>query len=136
MSQLSLFDPAAQPWPVRPVVDVWSPLLNTRQCRHRREEAAQLMARCRTCDARILWAKTTSGRLTPVDADSDVAWDSPILDEHGTLRPTGRSETGAYASVPIVEIVGRGQGSLDPDERRWRPHFATCPDADAWRRKT
>lgn len=93
------------------------------------------MARCRSCNAPVLWAKTTAGKAIAVDAEPDSDWDQPVIDPSGTLRPTGTSVEGRYGKVPLVEVVGGGQASLDaPAERRWRPHFATCPDAGSWRR--
>lgn len=91
------------------------------------------MARCRSCGASILWAKTTTGRAIPVDAEADTDWDTPIVDPAGGLRPTGRNVPTKHGTAPEVEAVG-GQGELG-EGRRWRSHFETCPAADEHRRR-
>ena len=72
------------------------------------------MSRCRSCDAEIVWAITSAGRRMPVDA---------AVDDGGNLVlvPDGDD--------PLVLVVG-----ADDTRPRHRPHFATCPDADDWRR--
>lgn len=92
------------------------------------------MSRCRSCGSSIVWTKTTGGKLLPVDGDPEADWDTPVLDPAGTVRPTGSSVMGKNGSLPLVEVVAAGQASLDPTDRRWRPHWATCPDADSWRK--
>jgi len=95
------------------------------------------MTACRSCSSRILWAKTTSGKLIAVDAEPDSDWDQPILDPDGTLAPTGRQVPAKRGSVPEVQVVAAGANELalvGESRRRWRPHFATCPDASEWRR--
>lgn len=72
------------------------------------------MSTCRSCGAEIIWALTDSGKRMPVDAE-------PV--EGGNLRliPDG--------DVVRVEVVMGGGAPL-----QHRPHFATCPEADIWRR--
>lgn len=91
------------------------------------------MSRCRSCEATIMWAKTTKGKAIAVDADDDAGWEQPVVDEAGTLRPTGRSTQGRYGPVSIVEAVASGVFELGDTKPRWRPHFSTCPDANDWR---
>jgi hypothetical protein len=74
--------------------------------------------RCRSCGAEVIWAKTEAGRPMPVDVEPDPAGNLHLwLD--------GNHE---YRCAVIVESW--------PDYRpRFRPHFATCPDAQSWRRR-
>lgn len=78
------------------------------------------MARCRSCQARIVWAKTVAGKSCPLDADAVTG--APIEMAGGGLvlvtdnGPDGRivrAEHGAYG---------------------FRSHFASCPDAKAHRK--
>ncbi|WP_256789870.1 hypothetical protein [Frankia sp. AvcI1] len=74
-------------------------------------------SRCRSCEAPIRWATATAtGRRMPLDAE-------PTADGNVTVH---RGDDGqAVATVhPIgTPIVGT----------RWRPHWATCPNADQHR---
>lgn len=73
------------------------------------------LGRCRSCGAAILWAKTIEERLMPVDAAPEPG---------GNLRLARKGET---LHVLVAEEGWEG--------RRYRPHFATCPDAASWRRR-
>lgn len=69
---------------------------------------------CRSCGSLVVWAMTDSGRWMPVDR---------LPDERGTLRLW----TDAYNNLHVQH------DALAP--RRHRPHFATCPDAESWRKR-
>lgn len=72
------------------------------------------MATCRSCGAQILWAKTESGRLIPLD---------PERRADGNLAMTGRQVRSTRQQlVPEVRYVRAGSGSHVT-------HFATCPNA-------
>jgi hypothetical protein len=64
--------------------------------------------RCRSCSAEILWVKTLSGKMMPLDVKLAVLYEVEGVDEGGevTARP--------------VQVRG--------------PHWASCPDAAAWRK--
>lgn len=68
---------------------------------------------CRSCGASIVWARTDSGRLMPVDREPSAQGRLVLRTEDGELH------------VRVAEENARGV--------RHRPHFATCPDADSWR---
>lgn len=73
------------------------------------------IARCNSCDAQIVWAVTDSGKRMPVDA-------APVVD--GRLR--------------LLHIDGQVRVRYVQDHvvvDRYRAHFATCPDAQSWRRR-
>ena len=70
---------------------------------------------CRSCHAPIVWARTASGKTMPVDA---------------VETPDGNLVLTLGADGYHVEVVG-----ATDDRPRHRPHFATCPDADSWRKR-
>jgi hypothetical protein len=83
---------------------------------------------CRSCQAPIHWAVTAEGKGMPLDPDPDPA---------GNVRLTGRmGRTRSGGQAPECEVVTGGQAALFPDmaEDRWRPHWASCPHAESWRR--
>lgn len=64
--------------------------------------------RCRSCGADVIWAKTAAGKLMPLDAEETLGKLVYQLDAVGRM----------------VRAEGTGHES----------HFATCPQADQWRR--
>lgn len=62
--------------------------------------------KCRSCGARILWAKTSTGKNIPVDYDPEIEYlwlyQSPVHFEYGLMKS----------------------------------HFATCPNSDLHRRSS
>lgn len=80
------------------------------------------LTRCRSeeCRASIFWARTTRGKRMPVDA---------MPTEDGNVEIVSHGQDG-----PIVKIHKTGQPALF-EERRYTSHFATCPDAEGWRRR-
>jgi len=63
-----------------------------------------MSAHCRSCDAKILWAKTSAGKPMPLNEAK--------VQVH-TLNSAGNIERTVFGHVS---------------------HFATCPNADAWRK--
>lgn len=93
------------------------------------------MARCRSCDAEVVWVQTTGGKLMPLDADTDDGFDRPQLDEDGNVVATGRYVTTRHGSrVMEVEVLDQQELFSGDRPRRYRSHFQTCPDADAHRK--
>jgi len=83
---------------------------------------------CRSCGSPIVWAVGEAGdRLIPLDAD-------PAADGNVLLvgvRPT------AHGSAPVARVLGGSPAQprlfasgTRSDGPRYRPHWATCPDAD------
>ena len=72
------------------------------------------MARCRSCGADIRWAVTEGGNHIPLD---------PFPTQEGNMTIIGTTAKGS--TVVRVDPTG---------EVRYMSHFATCPDADGWRR--
>lgn len=73
---------------------------------------------CRSCNANIIWARTSSGRPMPVDAE-------PTRSANVRLRWEG-SEVKADV-VKVALAFGSTGNRLS--------HFVTCPKADQWRRR-
>jgi hypothetical protein len=71
---------------------------------------------CRTCGAPIQWATTPAGRPIPLDVD-------PV--EGGNIA----LDTASGVPVAVIGAVDNPDGYP-----RYRSHFATCPQADHWRR--
>ncbi len=68
-----------------------------------------VMGKCRSCGKQLVWAATASGKKMPLEACS-VAEGNIRIDQTGIAR-VGKVGTGPY-----------------------RSHFATCPNANDWRR--
>ena len=77
------------------------------------------MSRCRSCQTEIVWAETEHGKRMPVDAEPDPERGSIVLREREGEAP--------------LAIAGVGPEAF-PGEPLHSAHFATCPDAKAWRR--
>lgn len=67
--------------------------------------------RCRSCRARIHWARTAAGKAMPIEERSggNLVVETDLLGD------------------AVVQVVEAGSGTHDS-------HFATCPDARKWRR--
>lgn len=78
------------------------------------------MAVCKGCGAEVTWVKTLAGKTMPID---------PKPNPDGNLQIVDRS--GAQIIVAVVN------DTLFDDETtvRYTSHFATCPDADEFRRR-
>lgn len=68
------------------------------------------MARCKSCSAEVVWAKTTAGKATPMERADDGTW-------------------------IIVDGVVKQATSEDLDKPLYRSHFSSCPQAKQWRQR-
>lgn len=75
------------------------------------------MAKCSSCGADIIWARTESGRRIPLDA---APVDPTKVDGAGFLE-NGVARFGAF--------------ELPPGTPRYVSHFATCPHAARHRKR-
>src|ERR1700742_3888573 len=71
---------------------------------------------CLSCGQPIVWTRTFSGRTMPVDAEPSDGGTVLVEIRQGFVR---------------ASIVGQ-HGS---DQPLRQSHFATCPDADTWRKR-
>lgn len=78
------------------------------------------MARCRSCQAEVVWAiMESSGKRHPFDADSTTGrWMLYMKDD--TL----------YAS----HLTASDVDGMDGSHKLYVSHYATCPDAERWRK--
>lgn len=70
------------------------------------------MAKCRGCEAEILWCRTTKGKWMPIDKAPNPKGNLVITDERG---PNGET------------MVATPDLFTDGDKDRYMPHWATCP---------
>lgn len=77
-----------------------------------------LMTKCRSCDAEVVWAKTQAGRKMPLDAQPVEGWS----DLRGLFVLRDGVALGAVTAAPRA------------GEPVYRSHFATCPHANQHRR--
>lgn len=69
-------------------------------------------AKCKSCGAPVIWAKTAAGRLAPYDAAAS------------------RDVPKGYRIVAgVSEYVKDNTGTMFPLEPLHTSHFATCPNA-------
>lgn len=85
------------------------------------------MARCRSeaCQAPIIWVKTAMGGAMPIDAVEVPVGVRVIRMELSFLEV---DDGNIVIEDGIARTVTAGTG-------RYRSHFASCPDADGWRKK-
>lgn len=83
------------------------------------------VARCRSCQARIVWTtNVSSGRRMPVDADP-VAGGNVVLVS---------GNDGPEARVLTKDELARRAPRLDGKPDLHVSHFATCAQAKDWRK--
>lgn len=75
---------------------------------------------CRSCGARVFWARTDRGRLMPLDE---------------TPTPEGQFAVGRTSSGDLIARHRSKIEDLDPFTELYTCHFNTCPDAPVWRRR-
>lgn len=80
-------------------------------------------ATCRSCGAPILWTATPAGNSIPLDAE-------PRADGNVRLGWVGGVEVAIVLNDPAERAAGQIAGPM------FVSHFATCPDADSWRKRT
>jgi hypothetical protein len=78
------------------------------------------VAKCKSCGAEIIWAINENGKRVPLDAKNFIP--KGLF----TLEAEGRD----YDKPPRAVAVG-----TKPLGLIYQTHYATCPDADQWRRK-
>lgn len=83
------------------------------------------MANCKSCGARIKFIKTPAGRYIPVDPDV-IFWRIPDTSLGETAEDTIVLDDGSVVKGIICMKTGTYEGYVS--------HFATCPQADKWRR--
>lgn len=91
----------------------------------RHDPLAQFRGACRSCQAPILWADTAKGERMPVD-------EKPVDAGNVLLHITDDSPQPKL----IAGVLTRGQaaGARDRQERLYRSHFVSCPNASGHRR--
>lgn len=75
---------------------------------------------CRACDAPMTWATTSSGKSMPLNAEPDPAGNVEV--RVGEL------------GLAVLEVHPPGQPPLASVGVMYMPHWATCPNADEFRK--
>lgn len=81
---------------------------------------------CRSCHAPVIWCITEQAKTMPVDAEPSAA---------GTLTLQWRERSSALpgGAPPLAKVVRADLRFGRTDLRT--SHFATCPQASAWRKR-
>lgn len=79
-----------------------------------------VVSACRSCGAPLLWVITDGGKRMPLDADPTPA---------GTFVVADRDRDALRVSYVAPDAL------LIDDPPRYVSHYATCPDADRWRKR-
>lgn len=77
------------------------------------------MSKCKSCGADIIWLPTEGGKNMPCDA-------KPI--------PYTEDPAGNLTLVTNDGRVVKARADLNSDNVGYTSHFATCPDANKWRK--
>lgn len=87
--------------------------------------ARELPSSCRapSCRAPLMWVRTQAGKPLPLDPDPDPKAGTVVLSDDLT------GQTFAEVLGPDAAAAASVRG-----ERLYVPHFATCPEADTFRR--
>ena len=78
------------------------------------------MSKCKSCGAEIIWLPTASGKSMPCDA-------KPV--------PYKEDPAGNLTLLTNDGRVVKAKADMSSDKMGYTSHFATCPDANSWRRR-
>ena len=78
------------------------------------------MSRCKSCGAEIKWIRMKSGKRMPVD-EKPITYRADLKGDLVLITPDGR--------------VARAVFDPEADKLGYTSHFATCPNANHFRRK-
>lgn len=88
-------------------------------------------AKCRSCGADILWAKTRAGKNMPVDAVPD---NRPLEQKGGGFVLTLRTVNAGKELHVEKYFPAKHDVEGQPARNRYTAHWATCPNAEQHRR--
>lgn len=86
-----------------------------------------MSARCRSCGAPIVWARTSRGRRIPLDAAPDPERGNVVLD--GGRALVFASPADARREIGEREAVRAMPARSEAAPTQHTAHFATCPHA-------
>lgn len=81
-------------------------------------------ARCRTCKAAIVFARTLGGRVGPFEKREDG---DHVIDKDGLA-------TKYVAPTPQLALLGEAKATTPIGAPRYTSHFSSCPDANEHRK--
>ena len=83
---------------------------------------------CRSCQAPVVWAITAkTGSKIPLDPHTSPSGTIAVI---GTSHVTGQPLAHVFTQADLALARAHGTPAL------FTSHFATCPQADAWRKST
>jgi len=82
------------------------------------------MAKCRSCNAEIVWFKTPAGKSMPCDVQPVMYWEKPKA-KGKIVTPNGEVVSCEFEGEP-EKATGTG----------YIPHWGTCPSAASHKRRT
>lgn len=82
------------------------------------------MAACKACMAAIIWIKTSAGKTIPCNEAPIYYIEKPRSGSKKIVTPNGQVLSCEYTAEPS-KATGVG----------YVPHWATCPQADKFRKK-
>lgn len=71
------------------------------------------LTQCRSCGAEVWWGETADGKKMPIDS-SGFGGNIVVLD--------------IEADTPLIRVMKKSE-PLPPGARRYKSHFASCPNA-------
>lgn len=92
---------------------------------------------CDSCRVPVWWVRSERGTAMPLDVEPDARGNVVMVSRTRPVWQSGAAQDW-YARVQAVVAEDEQDGlpfEVDPAVR-WRPHWASCPDAPEWRRKT
>jgi hypothetical protein len=82
---------------------------------------------CRSCGAAIIWVKTETGKAIPLDAE-------PTEGGNIIINVLGGGIEVAHVET-VTETKARFDCPIPAGRVAFVSHFATCPQANTWRKK-
>ena len=83
------------------------------------------MPKCRKCGAEIIFMTTPGGKQMPVNAKTVLYWPAEG-GKYRVIRSNGQTIAASFTPP---------EGCDDPPRRGYISHFATCPEADRFRKR-
>lgn len=96
----------------------------------------QRLGTCRACQADILWARNiATGNGVPLDPDP-VEWADGTRGLVAVATPDEITDSGTHIKGGEIGIRHLREHDDPAGQPSYRTHFATCPNADEFRKKS
>ena len=91
--------------------------------------------RTETCQAPIVWARTKTGKLMPVDAEPSADGNVQVYVRQGIVHAKVLTSAEAEWVAAFAKTLFAAVGGVDPVPVLRTSHFVTCSRAADWRSK-